>query len=121
MTNGENPEPPADSTKDDEAKAKAIPLGIEWIGHDEIPAQWVNHLAMQRDRETVQLTFFQLTPPFTVGTPEEQRQQLEAMGTVKAKAMARLLVPADRLQAFWELIGKQLKAKDAGYFPDDEE
>jgi hypothetical protein len=68
-------------------------LPIEWpeVG----VAMYANQLMAQCDGRSMYLTFCQTNPPAILGTPEEQRQKLEEIKSIKAIPIVKLMIPLD--------------------------
>ncbi len=96
----------------DENTGKSAPVlklvPIEWP--DGGAAIYANHLLLQREGDSVYLTFCQVNPPVIFGSPEEQKHQLEQIKSAKAISIAKLMVPLaafrDMLRVMQENIGR---------------
>jgi hypothetical protein len=78
-----------------------VNITLDWPGRDEVPILFANQIIAQVNSGEVFLTFGQVAPPAVLGTPAEQRQQVEeikAMGSIPVRTVARLsMTPAKLL------------------------
>jgi len=88
---------------------KLVP--IEWP--DEDVAVYANNMIAFTDGVGVYLTFCQTQPPAIVGTDEEKKGQLDALKSVKARSVARLVVPVGVARQIIEALQTQVAAVDA--------
>jgi hypothetical protein len=87
-----------------EKDASKILLPIEWHVPDELVTRYANNLLVQHTEHEFILSFFELQPPLTVGSPEEQAAQLQAVGAVRAECVARVVISASRMASFVETL-----------------
>jgi len=71
-------------------------------------AAFANNLLAVSDGGTTYLTFCQIAPPILMGTEEERREQLQSLGSLKAQAVARIVVPVDTLAKMIGVLQKQI-------------
>jgi hypothetical protein len=62
-----------------------------------------NLVAQHTDHEFI-VTFFEVLPPILVGTPEMQKQQVEAITEVRGTCLARIVIPASRMPDFIQVL-----------------
>ena len=73
---------------------------IKWLGSP-APSIFANQMIVQADANDFYLSFFEITPPLVIGENEsEQKKQIEAMGGVEARLVARLVINAQRMETF---------------------
>ena len=56
-------------------------------GMKSLRSEHATHLIIQSHGSEFTLLFFELQPPFTIGTPEEQAAQMEQLPNVEAKCV----------------------------------
>jgi hypothetical protein len=82
-------------------------LRIERTYPLDLQTHFVTHFVVQGQPEYFIMSFFELLPPPILGdTEEEKRQQLEAMASIEAKCVARLVVPSDAMREFIETVSQ---------------
>jgi hypothetical protein len=79
-----------------------IDIPIIWVGVEDTEILFANQFLGQWNQQEVVLTFGQLTPPVLLGTPEQRAQQVERLGYIPVKTVARFGLTRERLE---ELIG----------------
>lgn len=85
-------------------------LPVTWVGAEELPVVFVNQiLAQVDDRADVILSFGQVTPPATVGTPEEQAAQLDRMAYLPVKPIARFTMSRARVFELVQVLTQLLE------------
>ena len=90
---------------------KAVP--IVWEVPPGFPSQYATHLVVQHTEEDFTITFWDLRPPILMGTPDEKRQQVEALKAVRPDALARIVVSPRRMREFTQVMQDNLKTFDA--------
>lgn len=71
--------------------------------------RWSNFVLVQHDPGSIILSFYQVLPPPLIGTPEENRAVLEAMGTVPAESVVRVIIPAKTAKGLVRALSSQLE------------
>jgi hypothetical protein len=87
-----------------EKDTSGIMLPIEWHVPDDLVSRYASNVLIQHTEHEFVLSFFELQPPLTVGSPEEQVAQLEAIGAVRAECVARIIISPARIGAFIEAL-----------------
>ena len=82
-----------------------VPIKHELIDDRSI---FANHLVVHNtDEGEFFLSFFEVVQPVLLGTPDEQREQLESINEVKAKCVSRIVISADRVPGFIGAIAER--------------
>ena len=74
-----------------------VAVPIVWIGVEETPIEYINQFVSQVDGEGFIVTVGQLTPPVLMGTPDELREQAEAISHVSVRPVVRLGLTAGKM------------------------
>jgi hypothetical protein len=96
---------------------EAVEIPIIWVGVEDAQILFANQFLGQVEEQEVVLTFGQITPPVLLGPPERRRQQVERLGYIPVKTVARFGMTRARLE---ELIGvlqetaRNFDARDRG-------
>lgn len=69
-----------------------------------IRTQFATNLVAQHTDHEFIVTFFEVLPPILVGTPEVQKQQVEAIKEVRGTCLARIVIPASRMPDFIQVL-----------------
>jgi hypothetical protein len=85
-------------------------LLLEYQHAEQVTTHWANRYVVQHDNNVFILSFFELLPPIILGTTQEARNAEIARlgGTIRPKGVARILIPADRMEDFIGILNKQL-------------
>lgn len=89
---------------DEQQPGEVLGAPIEWNVPDDVPTHYVTNVIVQRAEHEVILNFFELWPPFFLGTEEEKRAQAMAIKSVRAECVARIVVATERMPAFAQVI-----------------
>lgn len=79
-------------------------LPLEWHLPEDLPSHYVNNIVVQQTPHEFIISFFETLPPLILGSPEEQQQQLEALTSVRAKCVARIIVNPNRMKDFIQAL-----------------
>lgn len=94
----------ADGTPEQPSSISRVPIRIEWVVPDDIRPQYATNFTVQRLEHEYLISMFQLMPPLIVGTPDQITQQVQDANSIQAKCIFQMLVAADRLQDFADLV-----------------
>lgn len=82
---------------------------LEWHFPDSIISRYATNLVVQNTEHEFILSFFEFNPPIVLGTPEERREQIEKLETVRGECVARIIVSPERLPNFINVLQDNLK------------
>jgi hypothetical protein len=92
-----------------------LPKPVKWIIPDSIRTDHATHLVVQQQGSELILLFFEVRTPLFVGTPEEQLAAMQAIESVEATCIARIVLSIENVPAAvinfqqgWELAMKQI-------------
>ena len=86
---------------------RQMPKPVKWTGYESLRSEHATHLVVQSHGSEFTLLFFELQPPFTTGTPEEQAESIEKLPHVEAKCVAKIVMSApNTAQASNVLLGQ---------------
>ncbi len=89
-------------------KAQGKAIRIDFDIPPDFPTGYASNLVAQYTEHDFTITFFDVRPPLLVGTPDEKASQLEAIPTVKAVPVARIVVAASRMHEFVQVLQDNL-------------
>ncbi|MDP9265290.1 MAG: hypothetical protein M3O91_04110 [Chloroflexota bacterium] len=89
-----------------------IQVPVVWVGIDETPIYFLNQFLVQTEADEIILTFGALASPVLLGTPEERRQQAEAVRFVPVKVLGRYGLTEHRLRELAGLLVGFLEQRD---------
>ena len=95
-------------------------LPIEWNVPDDIVARYVTNMVVQRAENEFIVSFFEIRPPLLLGNPDEIIEKVKKMDSIRANCVAQIIVAADRMPVFVEVLVKNLK-RSQGQVEDKEE
>jgi hypothetical protein len=87
---------------------RPMPKPVKWTGYESLRSEHATHLVVQSHGSELTLLFFELQPPFTTGTPEEQAAQMEQLPHVEAKCVARIVMSAPNAAQASDVLSEQL-------------
>lgn len=73
---------------------KEISKPVKWTGYESLRTEHSTNLVVQSQGAEFTFLFFEVQPPFTTGTPEEQATQLQELPYVEAKCVAKIVMSA---------------------------
>ena len=99
--------------------ATAVP--IEWHIPEEMTPRYATNFVIQFTGHEFVLSFFEVRPPIVLGSPEEQKEQLENLGSVRANCIAQIVLSPTRMVDFVDLLNRHQERTTLQLSPDDEE
>ena len=85
-----------------------MPCLNKWTGYEYLRSEHATHLVIQSHGSEFTLLFFELQPPFTTGTPEEQAAQMEKLPHIEAKCVAKIVMSAPNAAQASDIFSEQL-------------
>ncbi len=80
-----------------QAQDNELRIPIEHVIPDSIETRFADRIVVQHAEHEFHISFFQIERPIVFGTPDETRQRLFDMGSLKAVCVARIVVAAGRM------------------------
>ena len=81
---------------------------VEFVGEEEMPIVLANHVFVRTTQDGLIVSFAQSHGPYIVNPTQED---IELMGKVPARIVARLLIPPHRMKTFIKLITQVMQVK----------
>jgi len=69
-----------------------ITLPVEWHVPDHISSRYADNVIIQSRKHDIILSFFESQPPPLGGTPEQNRAVLEALSSIRAECIGKIVV-----------------------------
>jgi hypothetical protein len=92
----------------DEVSGGNFELPIEWYIPDDLVSQYATNIVVQQTPHEFIISFFESYPPIVLGSPEEQREKLKSIPSVRATCVARVVVAAERMPEIVKLLRETL-------------
>lgn len=93
-----------------------VQLPLIWIGLDDAPIELANVFQVQVSAQgELLLNVGQAAPPALVGTPEERAAQLQKLGFVQSRTLARLALTPHRVRELINVLQQVLTAHDQAF------
>lgn len=86
-----------------------IAVPIDWHVPEDLTCQYATNLVVQHTDHEFMISFFRAAPPLIIGTPEEQKAQLEELGRVRADCVARIIIAPGRMPEFVQVLQNSLE------------
>lgn len=97
-------------------KGKGEPLAVDkqvqllYKSPESMRFVFSNNMIVQFDGTSFFLTFYETTPPMVMGSEQEVREQIEALETLPAYAVAKVVIPADKMGKFVAVLNQNFKS-----------
>lgn len=86
----------------DETKAEQVQLPIDWHISSEVITRYANNLVVQNTGFEFVVSFFETIPPIILGEPSTE--QLEKLESIRSECIARVVIAAERMPSFLEVL-----------------
>lgn len=73
------------------------------------PSFYATNLVVQHTKYEFIISFFEVRPPLLWGPPEEKEKMLEEIDAIRSSCSARIVVAADRMPSFVQVLQDNLK------------
>jgi len=87
---------------------------------EDMPYRYATNLVVQHTEHEFILSFFRASPPFLLGSPEELKEQLAGLESIRADCIARVIVATSKMPEFVEALQANL-GKFASTLSDEED
>jgi len=81
-----------------------IAMRLEHHFPDSVVTRFASEVAIQPDRGGCYFSFFEVVPPVLTGTPEENKDRLRKMESIRAECVARVFVASYKLPEILALL-----------------
>jgi hypothetical protein len=88
----------------EDAKMQSFAVKLDFQTPESITTRLANHVIVQGEQNGWFLSFFEAVPPMLLGSSEEVARQMENVQSVQAVCVARIFLPAGRVQDFVSAI-----------------
>jgi hypothetical protein len=98
-----------------------VRIPIKFFGEDETVVVYANLFSVQNPGrgDGFVLTAAQIVPPILLGSPDEQREQIEERGYVSARVVSRVALTPDQLRSLGALINATVAQLDQSAAPSE--
>lgn len=91
---------------------KAIKVPLQWDHPENVISRYANNLVVQHNKDSFFLSFYEARPPIISGSPEEREQKTLDLKSVKAECVARIVVPAERMEEFVRVLQDNIQRRE---------
>ena len=99
---------------------REVVVPIIWETEGGAPTLFANQMMVQVDEHECHLSFFEIRPPLIIGTDEEKKAQAEALKSVAARCVARVVISKNRLPIFLGAVMEAMTKSAAAEQPANE-
>lgn len=89
---------------DNDQQKEVVKFPLEWHFPEDVKTGYATNFIVQHTDREFYLSFFDTPPPIILGTPEEREEQVKKMKSVRAQAVARVVISSDRMPQFIEVL-----------------
>lgn len=86
-----------------------LQLRVEFTFPEGTRTQFADRILVQHTEHEFLVSFFETEQPVLLGPPEENRERLRSLGSVKAHCVARVAVAAGRMPELVEVLTENLR------------
>jgi len=72
-----------------------VPLRIDWHFPEGIQSRYADNVLVQTGQHDIVISFFEAQIPILLGQPEENKKQLEELGTIRVDCVSKIVVSPD--------------------------
>jgi hypothetical protein len=92
-----------------EREPEGLALPLVWRVPEDISTRYATNLVVQHSEHEFIISFFEAIPPLLIGEPAEIRAELEKLGDIEARCVARVVVAAKRMPEFVRVLQQNLE------------
>jgi hypothetical protein len=85
-------------------KKKRYEKPLDWVVPEDLLTQYANNMVIQHTETEFILSFFEYYPPILLGEAEDIVSKIEDMKSVKAKCVARIVVPLEKMPSIIDAL-----------------
>lgn len=102
-----------------EQKVIKLELPIDWQFPAGLVSRYATHLIVQHTEHEFVLSFFEVLPPTVFGPPEQVNSKIDALASIPAECVARIVVAADRMPSFVQVLDDNLERYQAKEYQEE--
>ena len=91
----EKKKPREDKAAQPKEGQERLALPIEWFFPEGLTGRYANQVLVQNGQHECHVSFFEVRPLVLLGEPEEVREQVKDLKSVRAECVARIIVAKD--------------------------
>lgn len=80
-----------------EMKSDGKLVPVEWHISEDVVPRYATNMVVQHSEHEFLLSFFEIWPPMILGPPDEQKDQLEQIDSVRAQCVSRVVLSAGKM------------------------
>lgn len=81
----------------------------------DLETRHANNIVVQHDQDNFFLSFFDVWVPIIIGTNEEKERQIEAVDSIDAKCVARIILSPSRALELINLLTENIRAYESRF------
>jgi hypothetical protein len=82
-------------TEPQQEQPAGVALRIDWHFPEGMQSRYADNVLVQAAQYNIVISFFEAQLPILLGQPEENKQQLEELGSVRANCVGKIVVSPD--------------------------
>lgn len=89
---------------DNDQQTESLKLPLEWYFPEDIKTGYASNFIVQHTDKEFYLSFFDTPPPIILGSPKQRQEQVKKIESVRAQAVARIVIAAERMPQLMEIL-----------------
>lgn len=76
----------------EQQQPEMISIPVDWHFAEDLQSRYANNVVVQSGRFEFAISFFEMQLPMLLGSPEENKAKLEAMGSIRAECVSKIVL-----------------------------
>ncbi len=93
----------------EQEEQQGITLPIDWHFPENIQSRYANNMLVQAGRLEFIITFFEMQLPMLLGTPEENKEKLEEMESIRAECVSKIILSPELVPGLISALQTELE------------
>lgn len=98
----------SNETEQEQHQSDGITLPIDWHVPEGLHSQYANNVLVQSGRYEFIISFFEVQIPLLSGSPEENKAKLQAMESIRADCVSKVVISPDLVQGLIDALQTEL-------------
>jgi hypothetical protein len=98
----------SEEPEQEQQQSDGITLPIDWHIPEGLHSQYANNVLVQAGRYEFLISFFEIQLPLLPGSPEENKTKLQAMESIRADCVSKIVISPDLVQGFIDALQSEL-------------
>ena len=97
------------SEETEQEQSDEVTLRVDWVFPENIQSRYANNVLVQIGPHEFVISFFEMQLPMLLGTPEENKEKLEEMESIRAECVSKIILSPELVPGLISALQTELE------------